>query len=93
MILLRVKKCIFIKLFSALNKSRVASGKQIDLDEIANMEGSELADLVRHYSRENSVLRKENSELFVARDLLIRDQELVCRENERLLKKLEDVNS
>ena len=25
--------------------------------------------------------------------LLLRDQELVCRENERLLKKLEDVNS
>ena len=25
--------------------------------------------------------------------LLFRDQELVCRENERLLKKLEDVNS
>lgn len=25
--------------------------------------------------------------------MLLRDQELVCRENERLLKKLEDVNS
>ena len=25
--------------------------------------------------------------------LFLRDQELVCRENERLLKKLEDVNS
>ena len=28
-----------------------------------------------------------------AKSTLLRDQELVCRENERLLKKLEDVNS
>ena len=28
-----------------------------------------------------------------AKSSLLRDQELVCRENERLLKKLEDVNS
>jgi len=42
---------------------------------------------------ENEALRKENAELFTTRELVLRDQELVCRENERLLKKLEDVNS
>merc|ERR1719347_2255519 len=42
---------------------------------------------------ENSDLRRENTDLFSVRDMMLRDQELVCRENERLLKKLEDVNS
>lgn len=65
----------------------------IDLEKIAEMDGAELADLVRHYATENEALRTENAELFASRDLLFRDQELVCRENERLLKKLEDVNS
>ncbi|VVC90871.1 unnamed protein product [Leptidea sinapis] len=42
---------------------------------------------------ENIALRNENTELFTVRDQLLRDQELLSRENERLLKKLEDVNS
>ena len=36
---------------------------------------------------------KENQDLFSVRDMLLRDQELVCKENERLLKKLEEVNT
>ncbi|XP_073985052.1 kinesin-like protein KIF12 isoform X1 [Rhodnius prolixus] len=75
------------------NRLRLSTPPNIDLEKIADMEGSELAELVRHYANENDALRKENSELFAVRDLLIRDQELVCRENERLLRKLEDVNS
>lgn len=35
--------------------------------------------------------RKENAELHEMRALIIRDQEMVCRENERLLRKLADV--
>nr|XP_024219176.1 kinesin-like protein KIF12 [Halyomorpha halys] len=66
---------------------------KVDFDHLTQMEKSEMVELVKHYSNENNALRKENSELFAVRDLLIRDQELVCRENERLLKKLEDVNS
>lgn len=66
---------------------------RVDLDKLAHLEGQELIELVKHYMEENDALRKENSELFSTRDVLIRDQELVCRENERLLKKLEDVNS
>lgn len=66
---------------------------RVDLEKLAELEGQELVELVKHYMKENDALRKENSELFSTRDILIRDQELVCRENERLLKKLEDVNS
>ncbi|BES95704.1 KISc [Nesidiocoris tenuis] len=78
-----------------LNASRInlKTPPNINFDRIAEMEPSELSDLVRHYAQENDALRKENTDLFLQRDLLIRDQELVCRENERLLKKLEDVNT
>lgn len=65
----------------------------MDLENLSELDGTELSDLVKHYMTENDALRRENSELFSTRDVLIRDQELVCRENERLLKKLEDVNS
>lgn len=66
---------------------------RVDLEKLVDLDGQELADLVKHYMTENDALRKENAELFSTRDILIRDQEIVCRENERLLKKLEDVNS
>ncbi|XP_054287518.1 kinesin-like protein KIF12 [Macrosteles quadrilineatus] len=75
------------------NKLQLKTPPNFDLEKVASMEGSELAELVRHYAKENEALRKENSELFAVRDLLVRDQEIVCRENERLLKKLEEVNS
>ncbi|KFB50096.1 hypothetical protein ZHAS_00018149 [Anopheles sinensis] len=66
---------------------------KVDLDKITDMESNELKELVKVYIMENQALRQENSELYSTRELIIRDQELVCRENERLLKKLEDVNS
>ena len=53
------------------------------------MDSIELIDLIKHYAVENEALRKENSDLFHSRDLLMRDHGLVCRENEKLLKKLE----
>ncbi|KAJ8981691.1 hypothetical protein NQ317_003412 [Molorchus minor] len=65
----------------------------IDLEELAKLEGPQLADLVRLYMQENEALRRDNQELFASRELLQRDHEIVCRENERLLKKLEEVNS
>ncbi|XP_071645157.1 kinesin-like protein KIF12 isoform X1 [Temnothorax longispinosus] len=65
----------------------------VDLDKLAEMDSSELSTLIQAYISENEALRRENAELYVTRDQVIRDQELVCRENERLLKKLEDVNS
>jgi kinesin family member 12 len=66
---------------------------KIDMDRIAELENNELSELVKLYMTENQALRHENNELYSARDNLLRDQEAVCRENERLLKKLEDVNS
>ncbi|VEN42027.1 unnamed protein product [Callosobruchus maculatus] len=65
----------------------------VDLEELAKLEGPQLAELVRLYMKENEALRKDNEDLFLSRDLLQRDHEIVCRENERLLKKLEEVNS
>lgn len=64
----------------------------VDLEKLAEMESSELSQLIQAYIIENEALRRENAELYATRDQVIRDQELVCRENERLLKKLEDVN-
>lgn len=65
----------------------------MDLEKLAELEGPQLAELVRLYMQENVALREENDELFASREILLRDQDLVCRENERLLRKLEDVNS
>ncbi|XP_058055403.1 kinesin-like protein KIF12 [Anopheles bellator] len=65
----------------------------VNLEKLTDMEGNELKELVKVYVVENQALRQENAELYSTRDAIIRDQELVCRENERLLKKLEDVNS
>lgn len=71
----------------------VPTPPKIDVDRLAELENNELSELVKLYMTENHALRQENNELFTARDTLLRDQETVCRENERLLKKLEDVNS
>lgn len=66
---------------------------KIDVERLAELENNELSELVKLYMTENHALRQENNELFSTKDVLLRDQETVCRENERLLKKLEDVNS
>lgn len=65
---------------------------KIDLERLPELDGSELAELVKLYMQENEALRQENNHLFTVRETILRDQEIVCRENERLLKKLEDVN-
>lgn len=66
---------------------------KIDVERLAELENNELSELVKLYMTENQSLRVENNELYSTKDVLLRDQEVVCRENERLLKKLEDVNS
>lgn len=71
----------------------ITPAPKIELDKLAELEGSDLADLVKLYMKENEALRAENSELYSTREMVLRDQEIVCRENERLLKKLEDVNT
>lgn len=75
------------------DRSNAVMSPKVDLDKLAELENTELSELVKLYMTENHALRHENNELYFARDTLLRDQELVSRENERLLKKLEDVNS
>ena len=67
--------------------------KKIDKRRLDELDSSTLVELIKDYMNENQELRRENMDLFSVRDMMLRDQELVCRENERLLKKLEDVNS
>ncbi|XP_065085212.1 kinesin-like protein KIF12 [Ochlerotatus camptorhynchus] len=71
----------------------VRTPQKVDLDKLPDMESNDLKELVKVYMLENQALRQENSELYSTREMIMRDQEVVCRENERLLKKLEDVNS
>lgn len=71
----------------------IKSSPEVDIEKLLELETTELAELVKLYMSENQSLRQENTELFNSKEILMRDQELVCRENERLLKKLEDVNS
>ncbi|CAG9768113.1 unnamed protein product [Ceutorhynchus assimilis] len=78
---------------SILDRKILQTPPSVDLSQLSKLEGHELVELVRLYVQENGELRKENIELFTSRELLQRDHELVCRENERLLKKLEEVNS
>ncbi|CAB3261772.1 unnamed protein product [Arctia plantaginis] len=66
---------------------------QIEPNKLYQLSQAELVDLVQLHMEENTALRAENTELFGIRDQLLRDHELLSRENERLLKKLEDVNS
>lgn len=70
----------------------IATPPHVDLEKLAELEGPELIELVRLYVAENEALRRENTELFVSREVLLRDQELVCRENEKLLKKVNGAN-
>lgn len=75
------------------DRSNAIATPKIDVERLAELESNELSELVKLYMTENQSLRQENNELYSTKDVLLRDQEVVCRENERLLKKLEDVNS
>ena len=71
----------------------IPAAPAINLEHMQELGDKEITELVKLYVTENEALRAENAELFNTREQIIRDQEVVCRENERLLKKLEDVNS
>lgn len=76
-----------------VERRTIAEAPKVDLERVADLDGTELTELVKLYMNENQALRQENNELFSTREMILRDQEIVCRENERLLRKLEDVNS
>lgn len=79
--------------FPFIERRPLATPLRVDLEELAQLEGPQLAELVRLYMKENEALRRDNEDLYHSRELLQRDHEIVCRENERLLKKMEEVNS
>ena len=68
-------------------------GHNMDLENIFHQKKLYIFLILQDYMSENQDLRKENGDLFSVRDMLLRDQELVCKENERLLRKLEEVNT
>jgi hypothetical protein len=53
----------------------------------------EVAVMLSGLIEENDTLRSENLELYALRDQLIRDHEMVCKENEKLARNLEAVES
>ncbi|XP_023215681.1 kinesin-like protein KIF12 isoform X2 [Centruroides sculpturatus] len=55
---------------------------------IEDMKTDEVKSMLYHYMQENENLREENASLHEMRDLLTRDHELVCRENEKLSQRL-----
>ncbi|KAL1501339.1 hypothetical protein ABEB36_006676 [Hypothenemus hampei] len=71
------------------NSNKVKTPPKVDLEKLGDMELQELMELVRLYVKENAELQQQNMELFNSREVLQRDHEVVCRENERLSRKLE----
>ena len=63
-----------------------SSGKK----KLEDLDSSTLVDLIKDYMIENEDLRRENYELITVRNMIIRDQEMVCLENEKLIKKVEE---
>ncbi|KAF2368739.1 Kinesin motor domain [Trinorchestia longiramus] len=63
---------------------------RLDKEKLEQLEPGELVGLVQHYMQAHDDARKEIKELEELSTLLVRDQELVSKENERLLKKLEN---
>ena len=80
------------KVSSLLFIATPATVKKIDKGRLTELDSSTLVDLIKDYMNENQELRKENQDLYSVRDLMLRDQEIVCKENERLIKKMEDLN-
>ena len=60
------------------------------LSQLRKITENDLVDLIKDYMIENESLRKENYELITVKDMIMRDQEMVCLENEKLIKKVEE---
>jgi len=58
--------------------------------KLEDLDSSTLVDLIKDYMVENEELRRDNYELMAVKDMIMRDQEMVCLENERLIKKVEE---
>ncbi|XP_076333156.1 kinesin-like protein KIF12 [Tachypleus tridentatus] len=82
-------------LVNGINVIMNQGGREITIEDgsIGNQKELEkdLTTMVANYMQENENLRAENAQLHQMRELLIRDHELVCKENERLMKKIADM--
>lgn len=65
---------------------------KLNLEDISQLNNSQLIQLVQVYAEDNEALKKDNDQLFYLKDQLLRDQELLSRENEKLFRNLEEVN-
>ena len=72
--------------FLFINNTPKSSGKK----KLEDLDSNTLVDLIKDYMIENESLRKENYELITVKDMIMRDQEMVCLENEKLIKKVEE---
>ncbi len=73
-------------LFISTPTSSGKAGKK----KLEDLDSSTLVDLIKDYMIENEELRRDNYELMTVRDMVMRDQEMVCMENEKLIKKVEE---
>ncbi|KAI1305984.1 Kinesin-like protein KIF12 [Halotydeus destructor] len=59
------------------------------VDRKVSLEEMEKDSLLKKYMQENEGLRGENAQLHLQRERLIHDHEIVCRENEKLIRRLQ----
>ncbi|XP_045463579.1 kinesin-like protein KIF12 isoform X2 [Harmonia axyridis] len=78
---------------SEIERNRITTPPHVEVEKLKELDTPQLVELLKLYITENELLKKDNYELFSSREMLQRDHEMVCRENERLLKKVEEVNT
>ncbi|XP_077508252.1 kinesin-like protein KIF12 [Amblyomma americanum] len=72
-----------------LSNVLAVGGEQPETDVVEPGDSRDEKALLHKYMAENEALRIENATMHHMREMLVRDHELVCRENERLIKKVD----
>ncbi|XP_067136206.1 kinesin-like protein KIF12 [Centruroides vittatus] len=60
---------------------------------LKDIKDEDIRTMLQKYMQENEILRAENSQLHEMKELLTRDHELACRENDKLSRKLAEMES
>ncbi|XP_022917866.2 kinesin-like protein KIF12 [Onthophagus taurus] len=76
--------------FTLISKDVNSNVPKLNVDDIVHMDNKELIQLVQVYAEENENLKNDNAQLFYLKDQMLRDQELLSRENEKLVRNLEE---
>ncbi|RXG69444.1 Kinesin-like protein KIF12 [Armadillidium vulgare] len=66
---------------------------RVDDEKLKSLDPQELVSLVKRYMVEHDNVRRENKELQLVTAALVHDQEMMAKENERLINKLENIKS